>query len=156
MVHRSEPFGILIVEDDPLLGRVLERVLTCDGQAALHVVDGSHAMSLLKKHVPRVVLIDTGLRNGTALTLVEAIGANYPALPIILLTAHRLDSATLSRSVHQVVTKSIDLPELRRIVQTALSANDACPLERAHDFVGLPVSWTDPATSSVHATSARG
>jgi DNA-binding NtrC family response regulator len=156
MEHRLQPFGILIVEDDQLLGRVLERVLSCDGQAAVHVGDGGHAMRLLNKHVPRVVLIDTGLRNGTALTLVEAIGATYPALPIILLTAHRLDSASLSRSVHQVVTKSIDLPELRRIVQTALCANDASPRERQRDFVGHSAPWNETASSPVHATSASG
>jgi DNA-binding NtrC family response regulator len=153
MEHRVEPFGILIVEDDQLLGRVLERVISCDGQAAVHVGDGSHAMRLLKQHVPRVALIDSGLRDGTALKLVEAIGANFPALHVILWTAHRLGDSALSRCVHQVATKSIDLPELRRIVRAALRETTPCARKRERDFVGLSAPWNETASSPVPATS---
>lgn len=154
MEPRRQPFGILIVEDDQLLGRVLERVLSCDGRAAVHVADGSQAIGLLKKHVPQVALIDSGLRDGTALKLVETIGANFPALHVILLTTHRLDPSILSPAVHQVVTKSVDLPELRRIVRAALCEENAWPLDPVPDSAGLSAPWNETAPSPVPASSA--
>ena len=120
MQHPSEPATILIVEDDRHLGRALARVLTSDTQRPLLARTSRSAQRLLQKHAPRLVLLDASLREGTAINLLEKISENHRGLPIILLAAHRLDQSKLRGCVHQVVTKSINLRELRETVGAAL------------------------------------
>jgi DNA-binding response OmpR family regulator len=144
MMYRSDPINILIVEDDLALGQVLARVLTCEGRRALHVRDSRQAMRLLEQHSPRLVLLDTCLRDGTALKLFEAICTNYPALPIILLMAHRLDQPGFPSRVRHVVTKSIDLPELRRTVEAALCEDGKLPVRGTPD----PIETSIPPHAS--------
>jgi len=149
--HCSQTVTILIVEDYALLGRVLESALTRDGQTALHVTDGNDALPLLKKHSPRLVLLDTALRDGQASQLLDEISTHSPAVPVILLTAHRSDYSRFHGRAHRIVTKSIDLPELRRIVQAALcEERGRTPLDD-----GEGVSNRDSATvANRRATSA--
>jgi CheY-like chemotaxis protein len=126
MQLRSEPVTILVVEDDAVLGQVLARVLTRDGQIALHVPNTTQALHLLTQRRPRLVIIDACLRDGTALKLAEAIRAACPRIPIILLTADPPNRLAFPAWLDRHVTKSIDLPELRRTVQAALVDGQAC------------------------------
>jgi DNA-binding response OmpR family regulator len=114
------PSTILIVEDDEVLGQVLGRVLTGEAQTARHVRTASEALQQIRESDARLVLIDAGLRDGTALQLAGTIRAERAGLPIILLTTERPANSSIPRSREMLVTKSIDLPELRRTVHAAL------------------------------------
>jgi DNA-binding response OmpR family regulator len=116
----ATPSTILIVEDDEVLGQVLGRVLTCDAQTARHVRTANEALQQIRESDARLVLIDAGLRDGTALQLAGTIRAERASLPIILLTTDRPQKPSTLRSREMLVTKSIDLPELRRTVHAAL------------------------------------
>jgi len=129
MPIRSEPATILVVEDDAVLGQVLARVLTRDGQTALHAPDASQALHLLTRRWPRLVLLDACLRDGTAMKLAEAIRAACACIPIILLTTYPLNRSAFPTWFDGVVNKSINLPELRRTVEAALADGQACPPE---------------------------
>lgn len=69
---------------------------------------------------PQLVLVDAGLRDGRGLKLAEAIRSTEAGLPVILLTTHRLEKSDLPSRGERLVTKSIDLPELRRTIESAL------------------------------------
>jgi len=129
MQIRSEPATILVVEDDAVLGQVLARVLTREGQTALHAPDASHALHLLTRRWPRLVLLDACLRDGTAMKLAEAIRAASACIPIILLTAYPLNRSAFPTWFDALVTKSINLPDLRRTVEAALVDGQSCPRE---------------------------
>jgi DNA-binding response OmpR family regulator len=60
------------------------------------------------------------LRDGTGLKLAEAIRQTGARLPVIVLAAHHLEKSDLCGPSERLVTKSIDLPELRRTVEAAL------------------------------------
>jgi len=123
-MHRhSDIATILIVEDDAVLGQVLARVLTHEQQTALCVSDTSLALRLVKSRWPRLVLLDLSLREGNALRLAERIRALWAGLPLILLTAYPLHRTALPHWVDRLVTKSINLPELRRTVAAVLKQN---------------------------------
>jgi DNA-binding response OmpR family regulator len=120
MLTHARP-TILIVEDDDVLGRVLAKVLTCDEQIAVHVRTASEALQLARLSRLRLILIDAGLRDGTPLELADAIqGAGGACVPLIWLATHRLDNSALLSRGERLITKSIDLPELRRTVAAAL------------------------------------
>jgi DNA-binding response OmpR family regulator len=121
-MHRHKDVAtILIVEDDAVLGQVLARVLTRERQTALHVPNMSQALRLVKSRWPRLVLLDTGLRDGTALKVAESIRALCAGLPFIFLTAYPRHKSAFPDWVDRLVTKSIDLPDLRRTVDAVLA-----------------------------------
>jgi CheY-like chemotaxis protein len=114
------PPTILIVEDDEVLGQVLARVLTYGGRTALHVHTAADALQLVAEGRPQLVLVDAGLRDGTGLKLADAIRASGARLPVILLMTHHLEKSDRPGRGEKLVTKSIDLPELRRTIDAAL------------------------------------
>ncbi len=114
------PRTILIVEDDEVLGQVLARVLTFDGRIALHVRTVAEALQQMQAGRPQLVLVDAGLRDGKGLKLAETIRSTEARVPVILLTTHRLEKSDLPSRGERLVTKSIDLPELRRTIDAAL------------------------------------
>jgi DNA-binding response OmpR family regulator len=114
------PRTILIVEDDEVLGQVLARVLTFDGRIALHVRTVAEALQQMQAGRPQLVLVDAGLRDGRGLKLAETIRSTEARVPVILLTTHRLEKSDLPSRGERLVTKSIDLPELRRTIDAAL------------------------------------
>jgi CheY-like chemotaxis protein len=121
---------ILIVEDDEVLGQVLARVLTAPGRLALHVRTAREALERVEEGGPRLVLVDAELREGTGLKLANAIRAAAAPLPVIVLTTHRIEKSNRPSRGERLVTKSIDLPELRRTIDAALLEFPATELER--------------------------
>jgi two-component system response regulator BaeR len=115
------PETILIVEDDEVLGQVLARVLSGPGRRAVHVRTAGEALQQVQEGRPRLVLIDAELREGTGLKLADTIRRASARLSVIVLTTHRLEKAALPSRKERLVTKSIDLPELRRTIDAALS-----------------------------------
>ena len=49
---------ILIVDDDPCVGDLLEELLTGEGYGALRAYSGTEALLLLEKEQPDLVLLD--------------------------------------------------------------------------------------------------
>jgi len=129
---------ILIVEDDEVLGQVLARVLTVPGRLALHVCTADEAMRLVQEGCPRLVLVDAELRDGNGLKLAEAIRATGASLPVIVLTTHRLEKAERPSRGERLVTKSIDLPELRRTIDAALTELPSRSVEKVGDTSAMP------------------
>ncbi len=126
--------AILIVEDDEVLGQVLARVLTKPGRLALHVRTAREALEQLHEGNLRLVLVDAELREGTGLKLADAIRAAAAPLPVIVLTTHRLEKSDLPSRGERLVTKSIDLPELRRTIDAALLEFPPSDLDRKGDL----------------------
>jgi DNA-binding response OmpR family regulator len=121
----SQPTTILIVEDDEILGQVLARVLSCAGRVARHVRTAGEAVELVRDGRPGLVLVDAGLRDGTGLKLVDAIRETDAHLPVIVLSTHHLERSELPSHTERLVTKSIDLPELRRTIDAVLLESSA-------------------------------
>jgi two-component system, NtrC family, response regulator HydG len=131
---------VLIVDDDEILGQVLARVLSRSGDTVLLASSISQALSMVDVQCPQLALLDLCLRDGDGVQLARALRARQPDLPLILITAYPLrlreepEWASLFRSV---LTKPLNLPELRRIIERALSEKtDRQPLqsERATPF----------------------
>ena len=114
---------ILIVEDDRTLGRVLAKVLSIR-QTAVSVSNAGLALRLVESRWPQLVLLDLCLRDGTALKLAEAIHTLSPKLPLILLTAFPERKSALPAGINRLVTKSINLSDLRQTVDAELAQGD--------------------------------
>jgi DNA-binding response OmpR family regulator len=117
-----DPATILVVEDDAVLGEVLGRILTQDGHSVRHAPHPDDALDLIKDWTPRLILVDACLRNGSGLKLAEEFRARLPGVPVILLTAFPASESDFPGwAAGRVLSKSINLPDLRRVVGAALA-----------------------------------
>jgi CheY-like chemotaxis protein len=87
---------VLVVDDSPLF-RQMAVALIRDGVGcrAVHAADGIEALGLLKPAEPSVVLTDLRMPRMDGLELVKAIRADYPHIPVILMTAYGSEAIAL-------------------------------------------------------------
>jgi len=146
-----EPEPLLVVEDDAVLGQVLDRILSQDGYAVQHAQSASEVQEFLKERMPRLILLDVCLRDGRGLELAETLRVGYAEIPVILLTTFpQNESHFPGWSADRLLTKSIDLPDLRRTVAKALVAGKTAPLTKA-DLVKV-----EPAIPLATPSRAQG
>ncbi len=110
---------ILIVEDDEVLGRVLRRILTRQGYPVCLAAGVAQALELMQTHRPQLALLDLCLPDGDGVQLAAQLRALSPDLVLILMTAYPLrlrDHPELAQEFAQVLTKPLDLAELRRVI----------------------------------------
>jgi cobalt-zinc-cadmium efflux system membrane fusion protein len=120
---------ILIVDDDEVLGHVLSRVLTHEGRTILQAASAAQALELAKQHRPRLALLDLCLPDGDGLELARQLQAVHADLPMILMTAYPVrlrEQPELAEHFTRVLTKPLNLQELRQAVDAAL-AEEAAP-----------------------------
>src|SRR5580704_17173553 len=117
-----DPVTLLVVEDDPVLSQVLGQTLAKDGYVIRHAATAAEAEREVADHSPRLVLLDTCLREGTGPQLAESIRAEHVGLPIILLTAGAHPAGEFPGwRAGQVLSKSTDLSSLRETVAAGLA-----------------------------------
>ena len=81
------PAAILLVEDDPGIGRFVTRGLTARGYRVAWERDGSRAVALLAGSGFAAVLLDLGLPDGDGLEVARALRRARNGVPILMLTA---------------------------------------------------------------------
>jgi CheY-like chemotaxis protein len=81
---------ILIVEDNPILGDLLLKVLQEEAYEALHVLSGEMARSILQTDAPALVLLDYNLPGMNGLELTDWLRSREERrhIPVILMSAN--------------------------------------------------------------------
>lgn len=113
---------VLVVEDDPVLTRVLRDNLTFEGFEVQSVPDGLQAQNAARDFAPDLVLLDVNLPGRSGLDLCEA-WRQRSQTPIILLTAmgQKADKIRgLTLGADDYVTKPFDLEELLARIHAVL------------------------------------
>jgi cobalt-zinc-cadmium efflux system membrane fusion protein len=126
MSSGTDPVTLLVVEDDPLLSQVLGQALAKDGYDIRRATTSAEAEREVAANLPRLVLLDTCLREGTGPQLAETIRAAHAGLPVILLAAGSHPAGEFPNwNAGQVLSKSTDLSSLRAAVAAALAGEIA-------------------------------
>ncbi len=114
---------ILLVDDDRGLLRLLSLRLNAAGFEVELATGGKEALSLLALSQPQVLITDLRMPGMDGMALFEAVHRQYPALPVIILTAHgsiqEAVDATKS-GVFSFLTKPFDHKELLSHIESAL------------------------------------
>src|SRR5262245_31337051 len=84
----SSQGDVLVVDDDPAVGKVLSAQLAQAGINCRHAPDAAAALALLREHPVDVVITDLRMPGASGMELLTEIGARWPGIPVILLTAH--------------------------------------------------------------------
>ena len=120
----------LIVDDEPDIRDLLEITLTRMGIETLTAPDLTTARQLLEKHQPQLCLTDMNLPDGNGIDLVHWIQQHAPATPVAVITAYgNMDTAieSLKAGAFDFVSKPVELPRLRELVNSALRLSEAEP-----------------------------
>ena len=86
---------VLVVEDDPAIGRLLRRSLTEAGHAVAVATDGTSGLSLAIQEQPDVVLLDLGLPDLDGLQVLLMLRA-VSQVPVIVITAQEDDRTVVA------------------------------------------------------------
>ncbi len=81
---------VILIEDDALVRKLLEKRLLNAGWEVISLPDGRQLSEVLDRSPADMLLIDMGLPYGNGLTLVERIRSQGIATPIMILTAYEL------------------------------------------------------------------
>jgi len=111
---------IAIVDDDPDFCQTLAAILQVRGFAVIQVTNPDDAIEQIVVDV-QVVLLDMRLNRVTGLDVLRQIRAQYPHLPVILVTAYRQEmSATIEAALeieaYICLYKPLQIEELLRVL----------------------------------------
>ena len=118
----------LIVDDEPDIRDLLEITLSRMGITTLTAPDITCAKKLLGEHKPQLCLTDMNLPDGNGIELVQWIQQNTPCTPVAVITAYgNMDTAieSLKAGAFDFVSKPVELPRLRELVNSALRLSEA-------------------------------
>lgn len=135
---------LLLIEDDPMIGRAVREGLLQAGFAVDWVLDGRDAENSLANGVYDLALLDLGLPRGDGMTLLKQLRSAGNALPVLIASARdtvRDRIAGLEAGADDYVLKPFDLDELVARVRALLRrhAGSGNPLLQQGDLVLDPV-----------------
>jgi cobalt-zinc-cadmium efflux system membrane fusion protein len=140
---------ILLVDDDEVLRQVLGRVLTREGYAVIEAGTVAEALERARQQRPELALIDLRLPDGDGVEVAQQLGQEIGRFPLLLMTAYPLrlrDQPELARAFDKVLTKPLNLEELRQAIASSLRAAPreapapTPPLEDGEQYRSLTVA----------------
>ena len=118
MDSRPKTERLLVVDDEPLARTALLYFLQVKGFAVEAVASGDEALERLRHEPFDLVITDNQMTGMSGLELAQAVKANWPALPVVMFTAH--PPGGLPTGVDLVLTKPSDVSILRQSVRQIL------------------------------------
>jgi len=82
----TTPSRILVVDDEPMIRRILQRILAREGHEVVIARDGRHALGHLERQDFDLVISDISMPDGDGLSLMDAMRRRRIDLPVILVT----------------------------------------------------------------------
>lgn len=119
---------VLIVEDEPIISRDIERRLRDQGYEVTGIVrDSTGAIEQAREEAPDVVLMDIKLKDGPSGIMAAKVIRDDLRIPVIFLTANS-DEATVSKArlaePYGFVVKPFSDPALRTAIEIALAHHE--------------------------------
>jgi CheY-like chemotaxis protein len=83
---------VLVVDDDPIVGRSIDRVLSSRGYAVISANNGTEALDKLAREDYDVVYTDIKMPGMDGLEVAARIKASRPWLPVVIVTGYGTDA----------------------------------------------------------------
>ncbi len=125
---------VLIVDDHPIVRQGLRRLI--DQEEDLDVCGEAEtvreARAAIREHRPDAIIVDISLKQGDGLELVRDVRAQYPTLPILVLSMHdetiyaeRMLSAGASGYIMKQAASEQFLVAVRRVLDGGIYVSDS-------------------------------
>lgn len=153
---------VLVVDDDAAIRTVVREALRRAGHSIETAGSVAELRRTIKSFDPQVLVTDVVLPDGNGLDMVPGLLAEFPAMPIIVLSAQNT-FATAVRATEQgafeYLPKPFDLAELRRAVEDALAVRASKARQSIDSAVpateDLPLIGRSAPMQEVYRTIAR-
>ncbi len=118
---------ILVVDDEPLVRRVLRALLEDAGYVVSEASHGVEALEELARDQPRIDLavIDRSMPEMSGEEVLVQMAARYPTVPVLFLSGNPGATAP-NAQVLSVLAKPLDTNTFLRVVREALDARRGC------------------------------
>jgi DNA-binding response OmpR family regulator len=118
---------ILVVEDDPTIGRFVELELSHIGFNVLKVTDGNAALDAVTEFEPDLILLDLMLPGIDGLEVARAVRAKGIETPVLMLTARSETQDVVTgfdAGADDYLRKPFEIPELLSRVRALLKRSE--------------------------------
>jgi DNA-binding NtrC family response regulator len=113
---------VLIVDDEPVMQSLLEKILAREGYKILIAGDGAAALEMLEKEPVSLVLSDIKMPGMNGFELLKEIKTRYPGTGVIIMTAYG-DTFTVKDALllgaDEYITKPFKSYEVSLVVERA-------------------------------------
>jgi DNA-binding NtrC family response regulator len=114
---------ILIADDEHAICQAFARLVQLAGHEALIASNGRQALALVREASPDLVFLDIQMPGMSGLQVLEAIQAESPGLPVVVMTAYGTMQTALEAirlGAFDYVGKPMELDRIREVVARAL------------------------------------
>ena len=119
----SEPFRVLVIDDDPGVREYLEALVSRQGYDACAVPSGEEALRTLEKTRPDLVTLDVVLEGMDGLETLRQLKKRIPDVPVVMLSGHgqaRTIVEAMRLGASDFLRKPFEVEELELAFQKAL------------------------------------
>jgi len=115
---------VLIVDDEPRIGRILGLKLRLSGYAVISATSGTEALELISTQKPDIMLLDIVMPGMSGFEVLEEIRASS-AMPVIVVTVRSENIAkAIALGANDVIIKPFDPDRVLEKINKALSSNE--------------------------------
>jgi two-component system response regulator PilR (NtrC family) len=118
-----QPETILVVDDEPEVCKLVQRLLRHDRFRVLRATSGRSALAKLRRRSVDLVILDIRMPDLDGLQVLERLRRLRKTLPVLMLTAYgHLDTArqAMQLGAYDYVTKPFSIELMKKIVHEAL------------------------------------
>ncbi|MDA0735076.1 MAG: response regulator [Chloroflexi bacterium] len=117
----------VIAEDDAIVRKLLEEIVSILGWGFDSVANGAQALSAVERVMPDVVISDVNMPVMTGIGLVRAIKGNpsLSQIPVVLLSSVDRESAALENGADAFVAKPFTVDTLLKLLPQLISAGQS-------------------------------
>jgi two-component system chemotaxis response regulator CheY len=130
-VAADRPKTILLVDDDPSIRVMLNRVLTGEGYLVLTAANGAEALGIAAANPIDLVLLDLNMPVQGGWDTFEKLTSQDPLLAVVIVTARPNQLFTaLGAGVGALLEKPLDFPMLLKTIDSVLAESAEFRLAR--------------------------
>lgn len=125
---------VLVVDDDPVIARSFDRVLSGKGYAVITARDGEEALRKLKDEKYDVVFTDIKMPGMSGIEVAEKVKASQPWLPVVIVTGYGTEeneARARTAGVAGFLRKPLSPEMIEESTQQALLERHAVPAPQA-------------------------
>jgi DNA-binding response OmpR family regulator len=123
---------ILSVDDEPIIGELLEAVLTTKGYRVSTAARREQATEIVRTDPPQLIIMDCQIEEGDGFVLIEEYKKLAPTTPILLLTGFVYDRQVvrdiLEKKADGYLDKTVTLSRIVSEIQRLLGDPQDAPI----------------------------